>query len=249
MILNINKPLGITSYDVIRKLKKDYPGEKIGHAGTLDPLAQGVLICLVGKDATRRQSEFMGQPKQYVFDVLFGFKTDTYDVLGLPEFTPYNYEEIKAQLPEILKKYLGEIDQEVPSFSAVKMDGQTLYRSTLSGEKKENPVRKVLIEDIRILEEYTVSKDSLQKSILDLLGLVRSGFRQNRIIEAWNQLFDHISQDKFLIVKISADVSKGTYIRAIAHDLGRDLKIGACTTIITRTKVGDFKIEEARSLA
>src|SRR3990167_4334061 len=144
MILNINKPLGITSYDVIRELKKKYPREKIGHAGTLDPLAQGVLICLVGALFTRRQSEFMGQDKEYVFDVLFGFNTDTYDILGLPQFKEYDLEKVKSMLPEALKKYQGEIDQKVPSFSAVKMGGQTLYRSTLSGEVKENPVKKVL---------------------------------------------------------------------------------------------------------
>ena len=247
MVLNINKPLGITSYDVIRQLKRKYPNEKIGHAGTLDPLAQGVLICLVGKDDTRRQSEFMGQVKEYSFDVLFGFTTDTYDVLGIPSFTPYDSELIKNTLPEKLKKYLGEIDQEVPSFSAVKVEGQTLYRSALSGKAKENPSRKVMIEEIEIVEQSLIAKDDLHRLIIELVEKVRKGFRQPQIIDAWNTLFKEISQEKFLMVKIRAKVSKGTYVRSIAHDLGKDLAIGACTTIITRERVGDFTIKDSIS--
>jgi tRNA pseudouridine55 synthase len=248
MILNINKPIGLTSYDIIRKLKIKYPKQKIGHAGTLDPLAQGVLICLIGGESTRRQSEFMGKDKEYVFDVLFGFSTDTYDILGLPKFTPYNLDEIKNALPTLLEKYKGEIDQEVPSFSAVKVEGQTLYRSTLSGDIKENPIRKITIHNIEILETYIVEKESLHKSILSLLEQVRKGFRQPKIIESWNNLFEEIKQDKFLIVKIKSTVSKGTYVRAIANDLGKDFGCGACTTVITRTKSGEFSIEDSVNL-
>lgn len=247
MVLNINKPLGLTSYDIIRQLKKKYPGQKIGHAGTLDPLAQGVLICLVGKEDTKRQSEFMGQVKEYTFEILCGFETDTYDVLGLPNFISYDIDEIRTQLPEKLKKYLGEIDQAVPSFSAVKLEGQTLYRSTLSGNKKENPVRKVMIHEIEILEQTEIKRDDLLQFILDLVGKVRKGFRQDKIIDAWKVLFSKITQERFLIIKLRAKVSKGTYVRSIAYDLGKDLGCGGCTTIITRTKVGDFEIEQSIS--
>src|SRR3989338_8916844 len=102
-VLVVNKPLGVTSFDVIRDLKKRFPGEKIGHAGTLDPLADGVLICLIGKDSTKRQSEFMDCDKDYVFDVLFGFETDTYDILGLVNgFKDYEVFGLEGLLTDLV---------------------------------------------------------------------------------------------------------------------------------------------------
>src|SRR3989344_2680302 len=111
-VLVVNKPLGVTSFDVIRDLKKKFPGEKIGHAGTLDPLASGVLICLVGSDATKRQSEFMECDKEYIFDVLFGFETDTYDILGLVKgFCDYDSASLEAPLRKLILGFKGDLDQ------------------------------------------------------------------------------------------------------------------------------------------
>lgn len=246
MILNRYKPLGITSYDVIRQLKKKYPGQKIGHAGTLDPLAEGVLICLVGKDATQRQSEFMNVTKEYEFDVLFGFETDTYDILGIVKnYLKYEVDEVLGSVPQHL--FAGEINQPVPPFSAVKIKGKPLYRWYLDGKINEVdiPIKTVNIEAIEIIGSRTITKDDLRSEIFLLLDKVRSGFRQSIVNDKWTEIFNSNINESFLVVRIKAVVSKGTYVRAIAHDLGQKLGVGACTLTIKRTKVGDFKIENS----
>ena len=251
-IININKPLGITSYDVIRQLKPKFNGKKIGHAGTLDPLANGVLIILVGKNATKKQSEFMNVDKTYEFEVLFGFETDTYDILGMIlNSKKYEVDEIKEKVEPLLNNYVGEINQKVPPFSAVKIKGKPLYRWYLDGniDKVEIPTKTIKINKIEIVNSRVVSKNELKKEVMELLETVKSGFRQKQIIEKWNSEFDFTKQDKFLVIKVRSDVSKGTYVRAIANDLGKKLGVGACTLTITRTRVGKYKIEDSIQIA
>jgi tRNA pseudouridine55 synthase len=245
-ILNINKPLGLTSYDVIRILKNKYPGEKIGHAGTLDPLAEGVLICLVGSESTKRQNEFLNVKKEYEFEVLFGFKTDTYDILGLiEEMKEYNADEIKTEIGKLLSNYIGDIKQPVPPFSAVKIKGRPLYRWYLSGEIEnvDIPVKEIFIEKIEIISRRIIDTDELKNEVYELLNSVSSGFRQNQVKESWEHCIK--LNKRYLLVKFQAQVSKGTYVRALANQMGKDLGIGACTTTIKRTQVGNFNIKDS----
>ena len=251
MILNINKPLGITSFDVIRKLKRLYQGQKIGHAGTLDPLAEGVLICLVGKEFTKRQSEFMGSEKDYEFEVLFGFSTDSFDILGLVEnVVGYDVNLVETNINKALENFKGEVDQKAPKFSALKVSGKPLYRAVLSKtfDSETLPIRKVNIKDIKMLSSEVILKKDLKDKILDLLSLIKSGFRQTDIYSKWDEVFGQLDQEQYLLARFKATVSKGTYIRAIADDLGQILGVGACTLTIKRTRVGDFKVEEATLL-
>lgn len=246
MVLNINKPLGITSYDVIRKLKRKYPGEKIGHAGTLDPLAEGVLVCLIGKQDTKRQSEFMGESKEYEYDVLFGFETDTYDVLGLVQNShEYDVEETTSKIKSNFQ--IGKIQQKLPPFSASKVRGIPLYRWYLDGRINEVEIPENSIEVIshELVSTEVVTKGEVQTRIFDLVNLVDSRFRKDQVIKKWEEIFRTCSQENFLIATIKAEVSKGAYVRGLAHELGDVLKIGACTLSIKRTRVGDFKIEDA----
>ncbi len=246
IILNINKPLGLTSYDVIRILKKKYIGQKIGHAGTLDPLAEGVLICLVGKEATKRQSEFMGFDKEYEFEVLFGFKTDTFDILGLvTERTEYDPKTVFDDLKKSLKKFIGFIKQPVPPFSAVKVGGKPLYRLSLANEinKIQIPVKEICINNIEIIENKIVSTEDLITNINGLLNTVRSGFRQDEVKKSWQENLS--GERNYLLATLRASVSKGTYVRAIADQLGGELGVGACTLKIKRTKVGEFTLQDS----
>src|SRR3990167_1211172 len=250
-VLVVNKPLGVTSFDVIRDLKKRFPGEKIGHAGTLDPLANGVLICLIGKDATKRQSEFMDCDKDYVFDVLFGFETDTYDILGLVKgFKDYECIGIKSQLLDLVPRLRGDLDQPVPPFSAVKVNRRELYRWYLDGKINEVkiPVKQIHIDSIGIQSIEIISKVDLHAKINALLETVKAGFRQKQVLGNWQKTFESSKQDTFVIAKIKATVSKGTYVRAIAYKLGKDLGISACTLTIKRTRVGKYTLEDEKAL-
>src|SRR3989344_9156170 len=118
MILNVYKEKGWTSHDVVAKLRGVLKTKKIGHAGTLDPLAEGVLVVLTGED-TKRQSEFMSLRKEYVAEIAFGAKSPTYDLEGPLSFfdKPINANEIREKLGNLLQKYTGKFAQRVPAFS------------------------------------------------------------------------------------------------------------------------------------
>lgn len=250
LILNINKPIGITSFDVIRQLKKVYPKNKIGHAGTLDPLADGILICLVGKSATAKQDTFMSQDKDYVYTVLFGIDTDTYDILGkIIKAKVYNTSEIQDKIYNMIPGLQGTFEQGTPPFSAAKIDGKPLYRWYLDGNFDQIvdrvPKRKIKVDNHNILSCKLLNKEQLAEKVFKLLNTVKGGFRQQEIITEWHEFFKQSSQSTFLIVKLKATVSKGAYVRGIAKYLGDELGIGACTINITRTRVGDFNIDDS----
>jgi len=169
-ILLIDKPKGITSHDVIKEIRKQYPREKVGHAGTLDPLATGLLLVLVG-NATKQQSEFTSLSKEYEIEVTFGHETDTYDKQG--KITKiYQKENLKKLTEEEVRKYLqrfvGEIEQTVPFFSAVKVDGKKLYELARKGDMDKTilPKRKITINKIELTKFSSLSLNSLPKAKL-----------------------------------------------------------------------------------
>lgn len=172
MVLNIFKEKGWTSFDVVAKvksiLKKKNSRVKVGHAGTLDPLAKGVLIVLTDED-TKRQSEFMRLKKEYVAEISFGVTSPTYDLEGeLTYHTISDKTGLKTKLERALIKYQGEIKQRVPPYSAVKKDGKRLYKEARKGriEEKDLPVRKVSINNLELIDFY--EKDNLPTANLKI---------------------------------------------------------------------------------
>lgn len=153
-ILLIDKEKNITSYDVIRKLKRILPrGQKIGHAGTLDPFATGLLIILLGK-ATKLMEEILLYKKEYLVKAEFGYSTTTQDPTGEKTneskgFSPFSIEKIEEV---IKKKYIGEIEQTPPSFSAVKINGKKAYELARAGIETKIKSRKVNIYDFTITD-------------------------------------------------------------------------------------------------
>jgi len=202
-VLNVNKPSGISSYDVIRRIKPILQSPiPIGHAGTLDPLASGVLLVLLG-EATKVSRFLLDLPKEYVAGVLFGRQTDTDDISGetlaehsVSGLTP---ESVRAALG----RFTGEIEQVPPAFSALKQDGQPLYRLARKGLEVRPKPRNVRVYQLELLD--------------------------------W--------QPPRATVRCL--VSAGTYIRALARDLGTALSTVATLASLVRTKVGQFKIEDA----
>jgi len=152
-ILLINKEAGITSYDVIRRLKKVLPkGQKIGHAGTLDPFATGLLIILLGK-YTKRMVEILEMEKEYIVVAEFGYATDTQDATGkkIKEAEDTEFVE-EAKIEELLKEnFIGEINQIPPQFSAKKIKGKKAYEFAREGKKVELESRKVTVSKFEIL--------------------------------------------------------------------------------------------------
>ncbi len=212
-ILLVNKSQGPTSHDVVEKIRKKYPGEKVGHAGTLDPMATGLLIILIG-GATKKQAEFMGLEKEYKIEITFGRETDTYDAEGkvINEVSGKGLKDLTGKrVEEALKNFRGEIEQTVPPYSAVKVKGKKLYELARKGKlaKTKLPKRRVQIKEIEFLN-----------------------FRQ----------LDNTSPPR---INLRIVCSKGTYMRSLAHDLGKQLRVGGYLSKITRTRIGSYKLEQA----
>ena len=175
-IIVVNKPKGITSFDVIRKLKKILKTKKIGHTGTLDPLATGVMLVCVGK-ATKLASDLEAKDKIYIADFDIGYATDTYDIEG-KKIAENIIEVSKKNLKQSIKKFIGNIKQVPPMYSAVKIDGNKLYHLARKGIEIERPERDVTIEYINLLDfkdnkvkiETKVSKGCYIRSLIYDIG-------------------------------------------------------------------------------
>lgn len=151
--LYINKPVGISSFKVIAILRRITGIKKIGHSGTLDPLASGLLIVALGKKYTKQLDRFLKQDKTYVASLKLGYTTETLDA-EKPEVFVSDYEPSLAEVEEILLKFTGEIEQRPPLYSAIKVGGQRLYKLARQGKGDgvEIPSRQVNIYEIKLLE-------------------------------------------------------------------------------------------------
>jgi tRNA pseudouridine55 synthase len=176
-IINVNKPKGITSFDVIRKLRKILKEKRIGHTGTLDPLAEGVLVICLGR-ATKLASLIEATSKTYIAEFELGYKTDTYDITGNIIEKIEKFDISKEQIIETLKKFEGEIEQIPPMYSAIKVEGKKLYELAREGKEIERKARKIKIDYINLLEfngkkakiECKVSKGTYIRSLIYDIG-------------------------------------------------------------------------------
>ena len=208
-VINVYKEPGYTSHDVVAKLRGILKQKKIGHMGTLDPNAVGVLPVCLGK-ATKLCNLLSEKDKTYTATMLLGKETDTQDTTG--QITNQTPEEEVMKLSEekvfdVIKSYIGEYDQIPPMFSAIKINGQKLYNLARKGEEIERPPRHCKIIDI------TITKIDLPR------------------------------------VSFHVTCSKGTYVRTLCYDIGKDLGVGACMEKLTRTRVERFDIKDSISLS
>ena len=261
----VDKPAGITSFGVVAQVRRRLADQaemvevvkkdgvvrqkrkkvKVGHAGTLDPFATGLLLVLVGK-ATKRATEFLKLDKEYIATVRFGAVSSTGDLEGeitafsdevtlsessspmescdsdpcqpkesssipsktviSPSITPVLEIPSREEVGEVVRRFMGEIEQTVPRYSAVSINGQRAYKLARAGRVVEMPRRKVKIYELEILRYE------------------------------WPEL------------EIRCKVSSGTYIRALGEDIGKALGVGGYLTALRRTQVGEYRIEQAKKL-
>ncbi|GFP27602.1 tRNA pseudouridine(55) synthase TruB [Candidatus Hakubella thermalkaliphila] len=204
-ILIVDKPGGLTSHDVVLKIRKYTPQKKVGFIGTLDPLATGVLPICIGK-ATKLSSFLSSQDKEYLAHILLGIRTDTDDISGRI------VEEREVSVPpgkvkKVVESFTGDIEQIPPLYSAIKRGGKKLYQYAREGKKISLPPRKLRIHSLELAD------------ILD---------------------------GKELVIKVRC--SKGTYIRSLARDIGKELGCGATLKELRRLASGNFDLSMAHSL-
>lgn len=204
-VLLIDKPLEWTSFDVVKKLRRLVRTRKIGHAGTLDPLATGLLILCTGK-FTKRINEYMAREKEYTGAITLGARTPTFDLESEPE-DPKDISGITASsIRSVLPGFTGPILQVPPIHSAIKIDGKRVYELARKGKEVKLEPRPVVIKEFEITD--------LQLPVLH-----------------------------FRVV-----CSTGTYIRSLANDLGAALGCGGYLSGLRRTRIGEFRVEQAMNM-
>ena len=153
MIVAVYKPKGPSSFKIIGQIRKITGIKKVGHAGTLDPLASGILVVGIGRDGTKKLSEAVGQDKEYIAEIELGATSTTDDAEG-PVVRQIVAKIPKTKIIPVIKKFIGEIDQIPPIFSAIKIKGRRAYKMARAGEVPELKARKVLIKDIKIISYF-----------------------------------------------------------------------------------------------
>ena len=207
-VFYLDKPLGWTSFDVVKRIRGKLHHRlgikklKVGHAGTLDPLATGVLIVCTGK-MTKQIDELQAHVKEYVAEITFGATTPSFD-LETPIDATYPTEHItREQVEQVLRQqFVGSIKQVPPSYSACKVDGHRAYKMARKGKEVELKAKELVIDEIELLS-YSMPR-----------------------------------------IEIRVVCSKGTYIRALARDIGQALGSGAHLTALRRTRVGGVRVDD-----
>lgn len=219
-IVLIDKPADLTSHDVVDQVRRRLGVRRVGHAGTLDPFATGLLIVLVGRSYTKRQSEFLKQDKSYLVTAQLGTVTETYDRTGQliaqadsSVLSGLTSEQIRSTMSE----FVGEYEQQVPLYSAVKISGQKLYQVARKAGSLANwqqlqaaaPRRQVIIKSI---EQFNYDPATYQ-------------------------------------VQFVVGCGSGTYIRSLVYDLGVKLGVGASVNELRRLSIGQWLVSQAVSLS
>ncbi len=201
----VDKPLEWTSFDVVKKIRNALRIKKVGHAGTLDPLATGLLIVCAGKQ-TKQIDSYMGQEKEYTGTFVIGSTTESFDlekpIIPVADPSGVSLEKVKSAASQLT----GDILQVPPMHSAIKVDGKRVYESARQGIEVKMEPRSVQVR------EFEITK-----------------FENN-------------------VVHFRISCSKGTYIRSLARDLGEILEVGAYMSSLCRTRIGNFKLSEAKEL-
>ena len=212
-ILSFDKPLEWTSFGLVNKVRYllcKHIGEKklkVGHAGTLDPLATGVLIICTGK-ATKQIDTLQAKTKEYVATLQLGATTPSFDLETEVDATYPTAHITEEKVQETLTRFIGRIEQVPPSYSACKVDGKRAYDLARQGKEVELKAKVLVIDEIE-LQDFNSS--AMQATI--------------RVV-----------------------CSKGTYIRALARDIGQALESGAHLTALRRTRIGDYRVEDCHTL-
>lgn len=153
-IFSVNKPKNMTSHDVVAIVRKKTGVKRVGHGGTLDPMATGVLVIAVGRENTKLLEKYVKGRKEYVAEVFLGSKSDTYDAEGIIEIVNQNTKPTLLQIKEMIKLFVGNISQIPPIFSSVKINGKPAHRRVRKGELIELKPRDVTVKSINILEYH-----------------------------------------------------------------------------------------------
>jgi tRNA pseudouridine55 synthase len=204
-MLLVDKPLDFTSFQAVNKIKYILKKPKIGHSGTLDPLATGLLILCTGK-WTKKLTELTGLSKEYTGSITLGATTPTFDLESEPENIKSLDGITESLILKTTEQFIGAIEQFPPIYSAIKQNGKPIYKAARNGEEVIVKVRNIVIT------EFEITKIDLPK------------------------------------VYFRVACGSGTYIRSLANDFGAVLNVGGYLSNLRRTKIGDYKVDDALTM-
>lgn len=244
-ILPIWQPVGFSTHLITQKVGEKY-GVKTSHTGTLDPMAQGVVIVLLGEERLKK-FEYAKWQKEYEFEIVFGISTDSYDGMGLITNTHFDSDLSDEKVKSTLKTFVGRYKQKVPPLSTKKIKGRHLHEYFRSGETVNIPEKEGTIYKLELLDISERKTANVVGEIIKNVSLVTGDFRQKEIIEAWKEEKEDLPK-KINTAKLKAEVSKGLYIRSLVQDIASELNTMGFANKIVRTKNGKYRKKDCRSL-
>ncbi len=240
-ILLVDKPKGITSFDVIRILRKKLGIWKMGHAGTLDPLASGLMIIGIN-DGTKKMTEFLKLPKTYVAEILLGKKSETGDMEGkiIEEKSAEHITD--DMIEEVVKNFIGKHFLAVPMYSAIKVGGKPLYSIARKMEAGKTLTEKesTAVAPVKEMEVISIKLTSVSPCLTKNPESAHQTWILNQV-----QNDDKI---KTISLQVEIRVSSGSYIRTLVEELGTRLGVPAMTINLRRTSIGDYSVDGAMKI-
>lgn len=241
-VLTLDKKEGETpleALDNFRFKNKKYKDVKLTYAGRLDPMASGLLLVLAGEE-TKKKEKYLKLGKEYDFSVLFGFATDTYDILG--KITSSAKLSLKKEIFEKiikqnLKYFTGKFVQDYPVYSSKTVKGKSLFEYARGDIDVDIPSKKVFVKELTFLKVRRINNAALLNNIEKRIKKVKGDFRQAEILKIWKKNLSK-KPGGFFIADFKIKCGSGTYVRGIVNSLGDKICIPALAFSIKRTKVG-----------
>ena len=244
-VLVIYKKRGETplqALDRLRVEKPEYAEEKMTYAGRLDPMAEGIMLVLVG-EANKEREQYLGLDKTYVARILFGISTDTKDLLGI----------VTAAAPILIKEndftaelnsFKGEFSQKYPAYSSKTVNGVAMHQLARSGKTVIAPEHKVSLYGAKLLSTQTIKGSDVLNYALSSVEMISGDFRQEQIKNKWEKEISENENSQFSLFEVELSVSSGFYVRQLASDLGEKLGVPALAYSIARTKAGKWGTDD-----
>ncbi|MCE9585462.1 hypothetical protein K8Q94_02470 [Candidatus Nomurabacteria bacterium] len=248
-VILLNKKEGQTPLEALEQFRaknKEYKDMPMTYAGRLDPMASGLLIVLVGKECKQKE-KYLNLDKEYEFEILFGFATDTYDILGKLQKIfrqDLKSENLEKNIKENLKYFTGKFTQKYPMYSSKTVKGKPLFAYAREGEEVETPTREVFVKSLKFIKIKKIGREKLLENIEKRIAKVNGDFRQKEILKIWKRELGGLGRKKlpeqFFSASFKIKCGSGTYVRGIAHSLGEKINIPALAYSIKRTKIGKY---------
>jgi len=246
-IILLKKKEGETPLEALENFRlkhKAYKNVPITYAGRLDPLVSGLLLLLAG-DARMQKEKYLGLSKEYAFRVLFGFATDTHDILGkviknTKGLDIYDKVYLEKKIKDNLKFFTGKFKQKYPMYSSKTFAGKPLFSYARAGKKVGDREHLVSVKSLKFFGIKKISAPKFLQNIERRIAKVRGDFRQTEILKIWRQEVEKRTPDNFFVADFYIKCGSGTYVRGIADSLGKRVGIPALAFSIKRTKIGNW---------